>query len=80
TAAFALDLLLSHTLAPSLRKTFYQEKRRRKKTLTLYKIPKNFSFILTAIKLCYFQQKSLTAVLGNTTARLKLKNDCRLFS
>ncbi|MGQ3579218.1 hypothetical protein ACT726_04025, partial [Ornithobacterium rhinotracheale] len=36
---------------------------------------KNFSFILTAVKLCYFQQKSLTMALGNTTARLKLKNN-----
>ncbi|MGV4586243.1 hypothetical protein ACQ1R4_08100, partial [Ornithobacterium rhinotracheale] len=60
-AAFALDLLL----------LFYQEKRRRKKTLTLYKIPKNFSFILTAIKLCYFQQKSLTVELGDFHSKAK---------
>ncbi|MGV4530880.1 hypothetical protein ACQ1RA_01535, partial [Ornithobacterium rhinotracheale] len=72
TAAFALDLLLSHTLAPSLRKTFYQEKRRRKKTLTLYKIPKNFSFIsIIAVKLYYFQQKSLTMALGGYHSKAK---------
>ncbi|MGV4543509.1 hypothetical protein, partial [Ornithobacterium rhinotracheale] len=61
TAAFALDFFV----------LLGQAKRTRKKTLTLYKIPKNFSFILTAIKLCYFQQKSLTMALGAYHSKAK---------
>ncbi|MGV4534534.1 hypothetical protein, partial [Ornithobacterium rhinotracheale] len=62
TAAFALDFFV----------LLGQAKRTRKKTLALYKIPKNFSFIsITAVKLFYFQQKSLTMALGEYHSKAK---------
>ncbi|MGV4556371.1 hypothetical protein, partial [Ornithobacterium rhinotracheale] len=69
----ALDFFVSHTLAPSLRKTLGQAKMNKKENTSTIQNPKELLFYIffTAVKLCYFQQKSLTMALGAYHSKAK---------